>query len=381
MKRLIPMVVGLAAGAAVVSASSEASACTPPLAVRGLEATVPAQGATDVSPSTPIVLQFLVSTDYSSSAGFSFGYTVSVLDAAGIAVAEHEVPGDGAWSGSDGWEVATFDPGPLQPSTTYRVQVSDGNQGVEWEFTTADVEPAPLAPSPLQANISAFWGTKPVWDCCPEEFVGQCPNCYTIGTDPIPVVRASFDAVEHVLGDAAWVYSLQSRQGDGATWEDAQVGVGSFDDAFVGAMEVRGDRLAVREYCYRVVARLTFDETAVVESAETCLGPDAFGARPEPQRDAPSDYCGPQTDDEPEDPDVDEPDVDPEVRDSDTDGDSEVGGDWEVEKDSQPEGWELAEDGGSSDSGCCATFGPSRRASDAVLLAGLFGLLVVRRRR
>jgi len=343
-------------------------ACSPPPQVRVVEATAPAPDATDVPIDTPILFQLRVLNDWSSP-GFLGGFEVVLRNADGaevVRLAQTE-------SFVEGWEVVQVDPGPLEPQTEYVIELVREGQSETWSFTTGAGPAAPFDPGALTAQIRPDWGSQPVYDCCPEQFVGECPNCGTIGTDPVPMVRATFDALDHVLGLAAWTYTLQQRR-DGA-WND--VGVGPFADReFTGQLEVRDSRLINAEYCYRVVAQSAVDPQLVVEGDETCIAPDAFGARPDPVRHDPSLECA-----ESEDPKPDEDPEEPVDEDLTEDEPLQQDDDPEVADDEDTTGWELSEQEQPTSRGCCSTHADNRDAHVVAFLLAVVALAFGGRRR
>lgn len=363
----------LAAGVVDVAT---ADACIGPDTMMKLEATSPAQYEEGVGLSPTIIIQFGPQSGYPGEEGLFGGYNpnppvLTVTDAAtGDVVETTELEWLSIEESERGFITHATS---LQPSTVYVAALSEEGGGYhEWQFTTGvgdDV--APFAPpTSLEITLDAYFGHDPQYHCCPEQFIGECPNCFYIGDEPLPTVNAAFDLLAHPAGAGAIVYTLLSRANvDNAQWGVRKTGSFEFDR---GALAVEG-RQADDDLCYQVIARSVVEPVFEVVSNVACRnGDEVFSEWPDY---GPYDHsrvmCGDDDGHVPENNDTEDPE-DPE---NNRDGNHDTDDDFPESED----GWDLAEGGAKSDSGCgCASAGEGTLPG-SLLVLGLVGLL--RRRR
>ena len=287
-----------------------------------------------------------------------------------------EIPTE-AWSGRT---ILTFAPEGLVNGNTYNVELRRGDESESWIFHTGETG---VVGGPLQLDVrgSAYYASRDSWTCCPEEFIGQCPNCSVTGTNYVPALRARFALLDHPHGPAGYSYTLQTLvDAPGSMWVD--VNTQAFSEG-EGTLSLVNERLINDRNCIRVLATPIDEDLPAQTSDPVCFDVADYGERPAfESRDEPLD-CESWTDpdDDITDPDDDITDPDDDITDPDddiTDPDDDEDTD---DPDQQP-GWNVTEGdpAGSIDRGCgCSSSRQPSLPGSALLL--LFGWVLARRRR
>lgn len=355
---------------AIATVPDSASACIGAEILQRVETTVPGDGQVDVGLAPTIAIQFVDEPgfpDESLFGGFDAPAGVLTLtDLATGAVLEPQavdvaLPPEASSGSAMGWSTS------LEPNTAYSAALTQGHSQHVWTFTTGSGEAEPFVPAAtFEIDLDAYFGAEPVYSCCPEQFIGECPRCFVIGEEPLPTIDAGFETLPHPAGPGAFVYVLQRRANvAGSAW--GEVATGSFDQAR-GSLKLEDSGLVNDDLCFRVLAQSIIEPVMQFESNEACRnGADHFNGAESMEYDTSQVMCGDETDpEEPED-DVITPDDDP-----------------GPEVDPNDDGWNLNEDGTqkATDSGCgCSSTTDPTMPGSFMLLAIIFAWRRLARRQ
>ncbi len=372
------LLAALAASVPLLHAPATADACIGPELRWHVEQTSPEDGGTLAPGPGSIVLQLRPEYGYAPD-GVLGEYDPqlamwTLTTAMGEDVAAGELTTERV-PDSD-WLFAHLSLPELGPSTTYVFTTwveEEPTFSMEFQTSESPLEP-PMPVEALTATFSRYFDTRPVVQCCPEQFVGECPRCYDIGDEPIGAVSASFEPLDP-REPARHVYQLEYRADASDTWRVATTGALGHGAASLSAKDVR---FSTERYCLRVVAYDVEAPEAPIVGDDECLDPPPFDSAP--PRNVDHDLLQCDEDADPEDPVHEGPDDD-EVE-EDNPVDESVSPKDDDEETDEPSGWEFEEEGGmGADGGCCASASGAAPPLSSALWGLLLGGVLWRRRR